>query len=190
MDLLIGFLILFSFFLSVFLYSLYIDWKNKIKITKEHYDKNLKISIYRKLCNKSIHYLKAFENDKNYTELEMAFSKLSSSYNMLALEILNTPLQLAPPPDPHTTALHGTLIGGSAVGMVAAQKTIKQKQEYKKNLKAIATVQVNTKKILSEADLYYKRIESIIEENENIRTDWNKEKEIILKDFKKKYRIR
>lgn len=110
----------------------------------------------------------------NLLLLDELFYVLPDLYQKYATEILRAPLSLSKPPNPYTAAYIGEMVGGTAVGMVAAQNAIEKEKAYKENRNAVFLSQINVGNAYDKLNNCYWSIVSIIEMIERNKEDWDK----------------
>lgn len=139
------------------------------------------------LKNKKEKYLKEHEDSDNYIFLKELFDILPRLYNEYAQAVLHTPLAMTKSPNPYTAAYLGTMIGGVAVGMVAAHNAIEKQKAYEQNVKDVFLSKFETGNAYDKLNDCYWSIISILEQKESTKSDWeNTVDEIIEKCWEEK----
>lgn len=182
-------MIMFFVVTMIYLYWYEAKEKKKRKITSKFFSVLLNILQYHALYNKKDSYLEAFYADAKYSLLEDFYKHFSTLISNYERAILHAPLQLTQPINPYTAATLGTLIGGSAVGMVVAQNTIEKEQAYQKSTINVIDSDLEIHNAHNEVQDCYLSIEAILEKNEYTKNDWNKEKQLILNKLNSEYKI-
>lgn len=107
-------------------------------------------------------------------------------YNKYAISILRAPLQMKQPESPYSAAYRGTMLGGAAVGMVAAQRAIEKEKVYNQNRRDVILSDIQKEKAFENLKNCYWRIFNIIQKYEYSRKDWESTVEEIVDDFIRK----
>ena len=171
------------------IYSIYYSMHYKERVSAELYEQMLFIRNCKALSDKSNTYLTAFEKDNNYIALKELFRNLPSLYNAYGSAVINAPLQLTKPVSPYSAAQLGTMMGGVAVGLVAAQTAYEKEIAYEKNVKDVIASNLKIGNARDKVTYCYSSIEAILEKNEVARNDWKSKKADIKAELDKQYRV-
>lgn len=171
------------------IYSIYYSMHYKQRISAETYEQMLFIDKCSALNDKCNAYLSAFEKDSDYIALKELFHHLPALYNEYGSAVINAPLQLTKPVSPYSAAQLGTMMGGVAVGLVAAQNAIEKQKAYEQNVKDVIASNLRIGNARDKVTYCYLSIEAIIERKESIKADWQSKKDSIKAELDKKYRV-
>lgn len=159
------------------------------KITSNVFNQVLVIRKYDALWNKREEYLKVFDKDEEYFILKKFYDQLNDLISNYKREILHAPLKLTKPVSPYTAAYFGTMIGGAAVGVVAAQNAVEREKAYQKNVIDVVNAELKKGNAHDKVEYCYQSIEAILSKNEYTYNNWNKEKQLVEDEMDKKYKI-
>ena len=171
------------------IYSIYYSMHYKERVSAETYDQMLFIRNCKALCDESDTYLAAFEKDSDYVALKELFRNLPSLYNAYGSAVISAPLQLTKPVSPYSAAQLGTMMGGVAVGLVAAQTAYEKQIAYEQNVKEVIDSNLKIGNARDKVTYCYLSIEAIIEQKESIKADWQSKKEAIKAELDSQYRV-
>ena len=146
----------------------------------------LLIATVNVLLRKKERYLNATSNTEDYNSLNYCFENLPEFYEKYAICILRSPLQMKQPESPYSAAYRGTMLGGAAVGMVAAQRAIEKEKLYNQNRMEVISSDIQKEKAFENLKNCYWRIFNIIQNYEYPRRDWDSTVEEIVDDFIRK----
>lgn len=141
------------------------------------------------LLRKKNWYLKELEEDCDYPKLKKLLQNLEDFQKEYAKASLNTKLIHKKPLDSYSAAYIGTLVGGVAVGMVAAHEAEGKQESYKQSVKDAYSSDREKKHLINRIDNCCGNILKIIRKKENLKNDWNKEKATIKAKLGEQYRI-
>lgn len=175
--------------LALFIGCIKMKKPQKQKINKEQYRVYRIFDECEALLKKRNWYLNEFKNDSDYPKLKQLFDNLSTFQKEYAKAALNTPLILKKPHSPYSAAYLGTKIGGTAVGVVAAQQTKEKQEAYEKSLKAAYTSDSNKKHSINRIENCSGTILKIVKRKEHLKNDWNKEKAAIKAKLDEQYKV-
>lgn len=178
----IGFIIFEVVTISLWIWA---KWYNKKHKYDGYFSDNVATPIFlipavSRLRDKKEIYLNEHKEMDNYIMLVELYNILPKLYDEYALAVLRAPLALSKPPSPYSAAQLGTMIGGAAVGMVAAYNAIEKQKIYEQNVKEVFLSKFETGNAYDKLNECYWSMISIIEQVENTKIDWdNTIKEII-----------
>ncbi|MCD8328237.1 MAG: hypothetical protein LUC25_03975 [Ruminococcus sp.] len=152
-------------------------------IDREYYtdqllkDQTFILKIILELCNKREKYLNVFKNSYEgnselYLELKSIYDQLPSLYNRYISSVLSTNLHLTPGVSDYTAAAVGTFIGGTAVGMVAAEKAREYRKEVAENERQIRAHEIKKGGLWGELENCFEQVSAMIRQNEFTAKDW------------------
>ena len=87
------------------------------------------------------------------------------------------------PESPYSAAYKGTMLGGAAVGMVAAQRAIEKEKAYNQNRMDVILSDIKTGDAFENLKNCYWGIFRIIQQTEYSRRDWDSTVYEIVEDF-------
>ncbi len=188
-------------FFGVFWLAYHIDnnWKEK---WKEAFKPQISADLYNMLWSQRKYigilenkdkYLEKFKGSKDYFALSELYKNMSECYGEFLRSILEQPLRLTKPVSPYTAAYAGTMVGGVAVGMVAANDAVKKEMAYEKNVKDVIASNLRVGNAYDKAEYCLASIESIISTNVETKNDWDRKKDDLLDEMRtelsKKYHL-
>lgn len=144
------------------------------------------IEITKNLSNKKEEYLKNFKNKPEYALLDELYKKLPCYYNKFAISILNAPLATRKPISPDTAGIIGTVIGGTAVGIVSALNAKEKEEQYRQNAKKVIQSQIEIGSAYEQLFKCCSCIEAILKTQDTTRNDWEKIRYPIRADINRK----
>lgn len=161
----------------------------KRKISKEQYRILYTFGECEILLRKKNWYLKEFEGDSDYPKLKNLFDDLSNFQKGYAKAAMNTPIILKKPHSPYSAAYVGTKVGGTAVGIVAAEQAKEKQIAYEQSLKAVCSADSEKRHSINRIENCCGTILKIIRKKEHLKNDWNKEKNTIKSNLEEEYKI-
>lgn len=171
------------------IYSIYYSMHYKERVSAELYEQMLFIRNCKALNDECNTYLSAFENDSDYIALKELYSRLPALYNEYGSSVINAPLQLTKPVSPYSAAQLGTMMGGVAVGLVAAHNAIEKQKAYEQNVKDVISSNLRIGNARDKVAYCYSSIEAILKKNEFAKNDWESKKTTIKAELDKQYRV-
>ena len=115
-------------------YFIYLYKNFKPSINKNEYDKKVIMAKSSELLDRAEWYIKQFENTENEIVLKELFKELPRARSNFISAILNHDAMPIKPMQPLTAGVIGSAIGGTAVGIAAAEATSKM-QTYQRGVK-------------------------------------------------------
>lgn len=175
--------------LALFIGCMRLKQPQKKKISKEQYRIFRIFEECEALLRKRNWYLKEFESDSDYPKLKKLFDDLATFQKDYAKAALNTPLILKKSHSPYTAAYLGTKVGGTAVGVVAAQQAKEKQKAYEQSLYAAHSADSEKKHSINRIENCCGTILKIVKKKEELKNDWDKEKAAVRTKLDEQYRV-
>ena len=136
----------------------------------------VEIRLLKGLDNKYEDIMKHFPGDKHLDEL---FKKFATAYNTYWNAILSQSLRSSKPVSSTTAGIAGTILGGTAVGMMAYQEQEKKQKQYMDNIRNYRGSPYNFKNAKKQVHEYFCEIENYIRTSKEVWNEWLEEKDRI-----------